>query len=118
MGGLPCFLSPGHDAVHQTGDEQGAGQVPAVAHGDEHHVVGVLQVPLSAAAGGVEHEANLWDSTGPGRWREAALTHTTRVLHAHYTHITCILHITRVSSNHFYLQNHVKGWLRRDWGVG
>lgn len=61
-------LSPTHDAVQHPHHEQGEGQVPGVAHGDEHHVAVVAQVPLWPVRR-VEHETNLRVRGGRGERR-------------------------------------------------
>ena len=54
---------PADRAVQPAHDEHGDGEVPRVAHGDEHHVVMVLQVPLGAV-GRIQHETNLKPKRG------------------------------------------------------
>lgn len=60
---LDCLLwsrfLPADDAIEHAHYKHGEGEVPGVTHGNEHHIVGIFQVPLGAA-GRVQHKTNLW----------------------------------------------------------
>lgn len=60
---LDCLLwsrfLPADDAIEHAHYKHGEGEVPGVTHGNEHHIVGIFQVPLGAA-GWVQHKTNLW----------------------------------------------------------
>lgn len=46
------------DAIEHAHYKHGKGEVPGVTHGNEHHIVGIFQVPLGAAWR-VQHKTNL-----------------------------------------------------------
>lgn len=56
---------PADGAIEHAHGEHGEGEVPRVTHGDEHHIVMILKVPLGAMRR-VQHITNL----GPKRERE------------------------------------------------
>lgn len=49
---------PADGAIEHAHGEHGEGEVPRVTHGDEHHIVMILKVPLRAM-GRVQHKTNL-----------------------------------------------------------
>lgn len=51
-------FSPADHAIKHAHDEQGEAEVPRVAHGDEHHVVVIAEVPLRPVRR-VKHKTNL-----------------------------------------------------------
>lgn len=54
----PVSSLPDNGGVHYSHDDESEDQVPAVTHGDEHHVAVIRLIPLHLA-GGVQHKRNL-----------------------------------------------------------
>lgn len=89
-------LSPADSAVDYSHSEQGEGKVPAVAHGDEHHIAVVLQVPLCHPTGWVKHKGNLREPQKRLRWSHNA-TEYKKPLQMCYIHI--YIHMDTLSQN-------------------